>query len=476
MPVQRLHRLAALTLASLALTGCATWSPDGGFGQVDQLTRARLGQAPSWQRSAADTETARQHVAELLNRPLDAEGAVQIALLNQPELQAAYAQLGVAEADRVRAGRLANPTLRFGRLSSGPGRTEIDRGLMFDLLGLLTLPVAQQIEQQRFERAQLQAALDTVTVATEARKAFFEAVAARQLLDYSGQVHEAAAAAGELARRMAAAGNFSALAQMREQAFQADAALQLARARHQALASREQLLRALGLGEAPANLRLPDRLPDLPAAPVEPRDAEQTAMQQRLDVLMARRDTEATARALGLTQATRVINVLHAGVQNKSASGEPTARGVEIELELPLFDFGSTRLARAEAVYMQSVHTTAAVANRARSEVRESYSAYRTAYELARHYRDEVVPLRKRISEENLLRYNGMLTSVFDLLVDAREQVNSVVGAVSALRAHWIAETDLQLALTSRSPTGSRAGDLGPAASGGSTAGAAGGH
>ncbi len=103
-------------------------------------------------------------------------------------------------------------------------------------------------------------------------------------------------------------------------------------------------------------------------------------------------------------------------------------------------------------MYMQSVNRTAQVAVNARSEVRESYSAYRTAYDLARHYRDEVVPLRKRISDENLLRYNGMLASVFELLADSRDQIASVTGAVEALRDYWIAETNLQSALTGRSP------------------------
>jgi outer membrane protein TolC len=158
-----------------------------------------------------------------------------------------------------------------------------------------------------------------------------------------------------------------------------------------------------------------------------------------------------------LTRSTRLVTVLEAGDANKSQTGEPRQNGFEIELEIPLFDFGATRAARAEATYMQAVHRAAAVATNARSEVRESYSAYRTAYELARHYRDDVVPLRQRISEENLLRYNGMLASVFDLLADARDQVATVTTAIEALRDHWIAETDLQSALTGRSPGGAPA-------------------
>jgi outer membrane protein TolC len=218
------------------------------------------------------------------------------------------------------------------------------------------------------------------------------------------------------------------------------------------VAERERLTRLLGLWGDQLSFTLPERLPDLPTQPAEPGDAEQTALDKRLDVLMAKRSTEAVARSLGLTRATRFVNVLELGYQNKSVTGEPRANGYEIEFELPLFDFGATRTARAEATYRQAMHRAAEVAIDARSEVRESYSAYRTSYDLAKHYRDEVVPLKKRISEENLLRYNGMLIGVFELLADAREQVTSVTGYVGALRDFWIAETNLQSALTGRSP------------------------
>ena len=471
----RVHRLVpartTALLAALLLVGCASFSPDGGFGTVDQLTQDRIGHSPSYQRAAEQADSAQGRVAELLKQPLTADSAVEIALLNNRELQASYADLGIAEADLVRAGRLANPSLRFGRLA-GHGAVEIDRGVLFDVLNLFTMPLARQVEQRRCERAQLQAAYDTVGAAADARKAYFDAVAAQQRVGYFGQVREAAEASNELARRMLAAGNFSKLAQMREQSFYSDATTQFARARHQAVAAREQLVRSLGLTGEQLDFQLPERLPDLPGSPAEPRDAEQTAMDKRLDVLMAKRTTEATAQALGLTKATRFINALHIGYQNKSTTGEPTSNGYEIELELPLFDFGSARVARAEATYMQAVNRTAAVAVKARSEVREAYSAYRTAYDLARHYRDEVVPLRKRISDENLLRYNGMLASVFDLLADSKDQIASVVGAVNALRDYWIADTQLQTALTGRSPSGG--GTIGTAQA--STAGSASGH
>jgi len=449
-------RLTAAAAAALVLAGCASFSPDGGAGKVSELTKERTGQNVTFQRTEADIDSAGTRVSELLKQPLTADSAVELALLNNRGLQASFSELGIVEADRVRVGRLANPTFSFGRLSGG-GITEIDRSVMFNVLGLLTMPLASQVAQRQLEQAQYQAAFDAVGVAAEARKAFFGAVTAQDLVKYYEQVKEAADASNELARRMQQAGNFNKLAQMREQSFYADATANLARARHQAVAERERLVRVLGLSGDQLAFQLPERLPDLPKAALEPKDAEQTAIDKRLDVLMAKRNAEATAKSLGLTKATRFINVLEAGYANKSQTGEARQNGYEIQLELPLFDFGSTRAARAEATYMQAVHRTAEIAVNARSEVRESYSAYRTAYDLARHYRDEVVPLRKRISDENMLRYNGMLASVFELLADARDQVSTVTAAIEAQRDFWVAETNLQSALTGRSPSGASA-------------------
>jgi outer membrane protein TolC len=454
-------RLALTTTTLAVLAGCASFSPDGGMTRVSELTQERTGQPVAFQRSESDADTARARVAVLLEQPLTADAAVEVALLNNRGLQARLGDLGIAEADLVQAGRLRNPVFSFGRLAGG-GALEIDRSVMFDLLGLLTLPARSQVAQRRFEQAQFQAAADAVDLGSQARNAFFDAVAAQQLAAYAQQVMEAAQASSDLAQRMAQAGNLSRLDQMREQAFFADATTGLARSRQQAVAARERLVRALGLTGDEAGFELPERLPELPAAPAEIQDAERIAMGKRLDLSMARRDVEATARELGLTQAIGFVNVLDAGWQNKSQRGVPTESGYELQVEVPIFDFGGPGRARAQARYMQAVNRAAAVAVDARSEVREACLAYRTAYDLARHYRDDVVPLRKRISDENLLRYNGMLIDVFALLADAREQVTGVTASVQASRDFWVAQTDLQTALMGRSPGTTRAGASSP--------------
>ena len=434
----------ALACAALiaTLAGCATFSADGGRDGVRKLVQERGGQAPQGQMRDGQ-------IGALLKQPLTAEGAVDIAMLNNRNLQAGYAELGIAEADLVQAGRLSNPVFSFGRLKNGEG-VEIERKLTLPIIGLLTMPLTRPLEKRRFEQAQMRTAIEVLRVADQTRQAWYGAVAAQQGVIYMEQVQSAAEASAGLARRMLEAGNWSALQQAREQAFLADAVSQLARARQASVAEREKLIRLMGLAGEQTTFVLPERLPDLPGAPRAISDAEAQAMGNRLDILMAQKELAGLAGSLGLTRATRFINLLDVSYLHNNTFGPHAqrAKGYEIELEIPLFDFGGARVARAEATYMQAVQRAAAGAVDARSQVRESHAAYRSAYEIARHPRDEIVPLKKRISDEQLLRYNGMLISVFELLADSREQVASVNAAIEAQRDFWIADSALQAAMT----------------------------
>ena len=441
--------LAAALLATLAVAGCASFSPDGGFSAVEQTTRQHLDQEIRWFRSDSDRAAAAQRVEELLAQPLAMDDAVQVALLSNRGLQAAFHELGISEADLVQAGTVPNPGFSFGRLTRGD-EVELERGLHVNLARLLAMPLLQQVQAQRFAQAQGAAALSVLTLAAETRRAWVLAVAAEESVRYGSQVMQAAEAGAELARRMAQVGNFNKLQQAREQSFYAEAALGLARAEQARVSARERLTRLLGLWGAQTAYRLPPRLPDLPASPRELPDIERVALAQRLDVQGERLAVAQTARHLGLTRTTRFVNVLDLGLLRNSSNEAPTQRGWEVGFELPLFDWGTSRVARAESVYRQALDRAAQTAINARSEVREAYGAYRSAWDIARHQRDEIVPLKQRIAEENLLRYNGMLIGVFELLADARSQITSVNGAIDALRDFWLAQADLDLALVGK--------------------------
>jgi outer membrane protein TolC len=412
--MKRLHTLTLAAGAALLLSGCASFSPDGGFGSVEKTAQARLGKDVVWARTQADQERIEQRVDALLKKPLSVDDAVQVALLNNRGLQASFAELGITEAEVVQVGRLPNP---------GP------------------------MEARRFQQKQNAVASSVLTLAADTRKAWVNAVAAGEAVRYARQVKQAADASAELAKRMEQVGNFNKLQRAREQSFSADAALGVAHAEQAQRGARERLTRLMGVWGAQTQFTLPERLPDLPAAPLDLPGVEQMAMAQRLDVQAAAMAAEQTAKNLGLTRTTRFINVLELGAMRNSSNEAPTQRGWEVSFELPLFDWGGARVAKAEAVYMQAVNRAAEAAVNARSEVREAYTGYRTAFDVARHHRDEIVPLRKQISDENLLRYNGMLIGVFELLADARSQIASVNSAIEALRMFWLAQADLDMAL-----------------------------
>jgi outer membrane protein TolC len=440
-------RLFLGVLGALALIGCATLSPDGGFATVQSIAKDRTGQETRWARNDADFDAIKVRVGEILAHPLSVDDAVQIALINNRGLQAMYAEVGIGETELVQASWPRNPGFSFSHLQGG-GDKEIERSFTLEVVSLLTIPLRTRLERDRLTATQLAVAAQAIDVAAQARRAYFRAIATAQSAKYMDEVQASAEAGAELGRRMARAGNWNKLDQLREQSFYGDAIAQVARARQAAIAEREKLARLLGLDEAAMEISLPDRLPDLPANVRERTDIEARALADRLDVQAAKNDVQSLATSLGLTKTTRFINVLELGYRTKSETGLPFERGYEVSVELPLFDWTGAKVTRAEYIYLQGVNRAAEVAVNARSEVREAFAGYRAAHELARHYRDDVVPLRKQISEENQLRYNGMLVSVFELLADAREQVQAVKTSIEALRDFWIAETDLQMAMT----------------------------
>ena len=438
-------------LAATVLTGCASVAIDENFAEVERFAREQTGSEVRWLRSDPEREAMRTEVDRLLAQPLAIDDAVRIALGYSPAFQSLLAEAAVASADATGSARVGNPVFTFERLfrSGAEGRElDIGRSLGISLFDLLFLPARLEQAEFRQQQTRLQSSIALLSTVTEVRQAWVDAVAARQVAHYREEVATAAGTAAELARRMQATGNFSRLQRAREQALAAEETANLIRARQNATAAREALIQRLGLTPSQAQaLRLPDQLPALPEAPIDEATAGAALLDNRLDVRIARTDLERTAKSLGLTQVTSVVNGLHvAGVRN-SETGESSQRGFEVELPLPLFDFGDAARASSEARYLSAFNRTLEVANNASSQVRVAYEGYRSAYDLARHYRSEVVPLRQNITEESVLQYNGMLIGVFELLAAARAQSASVVQAIEAERDFWRAEAGLKASL-----------------------------
>lgn len=448
----------ALLVASAVLAGCASVSPDGLRGDVQALVgqRSSIANAVLPSTDAARRSQAQDAMRGWLAQPLTQDAAVRIALLNNPGLQAALAMLGVQDAERVRALTLPNPHLTLGRFASGQER-EIERTLAFGLLDLITLPWRTQRHNEQLQQSTLVAAQQVLQLAADTRRAWLRAVAAEQVAATYERMHNAAEVGAELAERMLRVGNWSRLQQARQQAVLLQASADLARARLAAATEREQLNRRLGLWGAQTSYQLAIQLPPLPATPQSADGIEATALVERLDVQAARRQLDLQARRQGWAGAGAMFGDIGLAYTRNTTTERATGaqdvkRGWELDLPLPVFDWGGAARSRAQLEVERSAAQLQSAAVRARSEVRSAWLAYRTMLDLARQQQSEVVPLQQQISDETLLRYNGMLASVWELLAQARTSTSAVVSAIEAQRDFWLADTDLQLALTGTSP------------------------
>ena len=438
------------TLLPILLSGCATVD----FRDSVARSNREAAEFTKGDLRLADTDQERSErsdaTAALLRQPLSQDDAVRLALLANAALQAAIADNWASAADAAQAGRIPNPLLTLSRIRIG-GEIEIERTLAFGLLELLTLPQRYSLAQRNIERSRVTLTADVVERITQVRQAWVNAIAAQQNLIYARQVLESAEASGELARRMQAAGNFSRLARARQQVFYADAATALANAQHRSVAAREELVRSLGLNAAQAfELRLPDRFPDLPSAPRESMEIGASAERERLDIRLAQLELQAASAAQGLRLLPSLTDIELGGrrdTKTEREGTETTGHGVELSIRLPLFDWGDLTRDAMNARTLAAVNRLDSVVRAASSSLRQDYSAYRTAYDVARHYRTEVLPLRKAIADENVLRYNGMIIGVFELLADAREQVTSVMAALDAERNFWLADAALKASI-----------------------------
>ena len=444
-------RVALAAVVSLGLAGCASTAVNRNFSDVQELTRKSVGADVKWLTTDEQRRQAQADVDALLAQPLDGDGAVRIGLAYSPALQAMLYEAAANSASATQSARIPNPVFAFERLARNVGglqELEITRALSASLLDLLLLPARLRLADYQQQATRLSLAAAVVGAASEARQAWVNAVASQQSAQYAQQVKATADASAEIARRMQAVGNFSKLQRAREQAFAADAVTLLARAMQSARSSREALVRTLGLNAAQAAaLKLPDRLPDLPASIRDESAVAQAAIESRLDIRLARANLDFIAREQGLTNVTSYVNAFEIGIKDVRATGQPIQRGYGLSVPLPIFDFGDAARSRAQSTYMAAFYRAAQLTVDASSQVRDNYGAYRTAYDISKHYRDEIVPLRKSIAEENVLRYNGMLISVFELLADSREQIGSVIQAIDAQRDFWLADAALQSAL-----------------------------
>jgi cobalt-zinc-cadmium efflux system outer membrane protein len=435
----------AVALAGMVIAaGCATIRPAEGFRDV----RESLGERTD--RAVGDA------VAAMLGAELSVDQAVQVALLNNRSLQAIYEDLGVAQADVVQAGLLRNPvfelTVRWP--DESPHSANVEVAVVQDFLDVFFIPARKQVAAAQFEAAQRRVAHEVLRLAADVREAFYDLQAAQHARDVMRDLVIATEAAAEAARRLRAAGNITELALARHEAADAQARLELMSNDAQVTVARERLARLMGVSGGSLPWTVAARLPELPSSEPPTGDVETLAVARRLDVQAARRDAVALADASQLANATRYLSEAEIGADAERETEGTWLVGPRVSAPLPLFDQGQASLARARAQARRAHQRHLAADNDARAEVRTAVAQLAAARARAEHFTRVVLPLRARVIEQAQLEYNGMLIGVFELLETKRAQIEAQRQYVDALRAYWVARSELERAAGGRLPEG----------------------
>lgn len=457
-PGSHLRLLSALT-ASLAL-GCASAAPEPAFDRVRERVSERSGQATEWTGVSASAEEVGARLDALLAGEVTADEAAAVALLGNRRLQATYADLGVAAADRAQAGRLPNPVLEVVALFDGGEAELIELSLVQELLDALLLPLRKSLAADAYEIAELRVTREALAVATEVRREHYALQADLQSLELLRSALLATEASDDMAESLYRAGNVSRLDRLRERDLLEQTKLQVAEAEMRILERRERLNRLMGLwGPITMSWQPTPRLPDPPGEAAATGDLERRAVESSLELQAAHRELARAARRLGLSTFQAVAPDVELGVAAEGEDGGDGDRewavGPLVGVPVPIFDQGQAAKARGRAELRGLWERYTALAIETRAAAREAALRLRFARQRADYYREVVVPLRQQVTYETQLHYNAMFLGVFELLEAKRREIDAGLGYVAALRDYWTARADLGALEMGVMPSGS---------------------
>ncbi|MDP1661723.1 MAG: TolC family protein [Phycisphaerales bacterium] len=443
--------LISAALGLVLLAGCASFEPGKGFDQVGASVFERSGLRPHWNNGTQEDAQAAAAVGALLGSELSADGAVQVALLNNRGLQAVYEELNLAQADVVQAGLLRNPVFSGElRFASGGGGQVVVLDVAQDFVSLLAMPLHQRRAEAEFEAAKLRVTAAVLDAAFEVRTAFYGYQAAEQAREMRATVLEATDAAFELAKRLRAAGNFRELDLLNERAIFEQAKVDLAAAESSAAQAREHLNALMGLWGEQTVWRAAGRLPALPDDVAPLKGLEGRAIDASLDLALLQREVEIAARSAAIARPWSRLEGAEVGAAaEKDVDGSWTV-GPSLSVPIPLFDQGQAAPSEADARYRQAVERTFARAVEVRARVRAAHAGMAAAHARARYYQQVILPLRQRLVDETQLQYNAMQVSPFQLLQARRDQVEAGAAYVASLHGYWRASAELDHVLAGR--------------------------
>lgn len=463
--------IAAALLVSV--TGCGRLAPQEAFEDVSFAVGERTGKRVHWDTGTEEDLAAQAAVDELLSRPLTSSGAVQVALLNNRSLQAAYAEIGIAQANLVQAGLLSNPVFdgAVTWFADAGGTPNLAFGVAWSFVDLLKLPRRKAVARSRLEEAKLNVARRVIAHAADTHAAFIAYVAAREEAELLRGVERTARASVGVSTALREAGNVTELEFEQNQAFLTRTKLDLARAEARIDEVREKLNLLMGTTGGQIDWSVPAALPDTPAA-IDTRQAERRAVEASLDIAAARQKLVTLGREFRLVRKQSLLPDGEAGVEfereievedAENGGTEKSRReavGPTFEIAIPIFDRGQARKAGALMQMRKAEDELWSLAVRVRSVARLQSVRLRTAEKTVAYYRKAVLPQTERILDGTRRDYNAMQQGVFRLIEARREQIQAQRQAIEAQRDYWLAHVRFRQLMNGSLPAGNAGNEL----------------
>ncbi|MGH7846420.1 MAG: TolC family protein [Candidatus Binatia bacterium] len=428
-------------------------SPNAGFSDVSSAIEERAAVKLFWNNGTELDQQAEQKIRSLLKGKLNVEHALQVALLNNRDLQATYSELGIAQADLVQAGLLSNPVFDAAVLFpvAGGASPDLELSLVMNFLDVLYMPLRKRVAAARFEETKLRVTGAVLDFAAQVRTAFYTHQANEQMLDLRQTIVQALTASFEVARRLHEAGNITDLDYARERAQAESAKVTLRAAEVAARQSREALNTLMGLWGRETEWEVEGSMPDVPAEPLQTDNLESRALRSSVDIAHARQRIIVAGEQLGFRRFTALIPEFHSGPLGEREGGEWEV-GPTLEFPLPLFDRGRARIGAAAAELRRAQQEYYATAVKIRSAARAARDRMEGVRDRALYYRDILLPLQERIVNEAQLQYNAMQLGPFQLLRAKEQQIETAIAYIETLREYWLAQGDLRQIFSGRLP------------------------
>lgn len=440
------YHILISAIALCFVSGCTKMQRSDDLLVSSSIAR-RLDKTVQWNKGFVQDEQIQCRIQGFLQQELTVDAAVQIALLNNPHIQAIFEEIGVSQADLVEAGLFSNPV--FDLFIRYPNKknfiADIEYTITASLIDLFLIPLRTKVAKAELEQTTLRVTNEVLDVAFEVEQTYYDLQAAEETLKITQSIVELTSIHGEIASRQKAINNINSLEFQQIQSRFLDAKVEAARIENEIIHLKEKLNKLLGLSKD-VQYSISNNLQELDYEGLPVDRLECVAFRERLDLQVARFEVVRLSRKLGVEQWWVYTNG-RIGIAGERDPDGLNTLGPAFSGAIPIFNYGQAARMRLRAELRQAQDELETLEIRILSEVREAHKLLMNNLEIINDYRLQILPMQNKILTSSEELYNVMGLGVDRLLENKRQELQATSNYILSLRDYWIARVQLDRAL-----------------------------